>query len=242
MTTARAWAPPDSRARRRDAVVADHRRREADDLLGVARVGDDLLVAGHRGREDGLAEREALGADRLAAEDGPVLEGEEAGHDSYTTRPAATSARTLPRSVSPSSHELTERERKPSSLTRQLACGVEQDEVRRRADRDPRRARARRRAPARPTSARAASRAGAGPARRGACRATANAVSSPVTPNGASSNGTSFSCRACGAWSVATQQIVPSRSAVDQRLRGRPRSGAAGSSSRSRRASAPPRR
>ena len=34
-----------------------------------------------------------------------------------------------------------------------------------------------------------------------------------MTPNGASSNGASFSCRACGAWSVATHAIVPSRSA-----------------------------
>ncbi len=47
------------RARLVDAVVADHRRREADELLREARVGDDLLVAGHRGREDGLAAREA---------------------------------------------------------------------------------------------------------------------------------------------------------------------------------------
>ena len=51
-----------------DAVVADHRRREADELLRVARVGDDLLVAGHRGREDRLAEREALGGRRTRRE------------------------------------------------------------------------------------------------------------------------------------------------------------------------------
>ena len=38
----------------------------------------------------------------------------------------------------------------------------------------------------------------------------ANAVSSPVTPIGAISNGCSFSSRACGAWSVATQSMVPS--------------------------------
>ena len=31
----------------------------------------------------------------------------------------------------------------------------------------------------------------------------ANAVSSPITPNGADSNGTSFSSGLCGAWSVA---------------------------------------
>ena len=41
----------------------------------------------------------------------------------------------------------------------------------------------------------------------------ANAVSSPVVPIAASSNGTSFSWRAWGAWSVATQSITPRRSA-----------------------------
>jgi hypothetical protein len=39
----------------------------------------------------------------------------------------------------------------------------------------------------------------------------AKAVSRPVTPIGASSNGSSFSSRECGAWSVATQSIVPER-------------------------------
>ena len=67
-------------ARGRDAVVADHRRGEADELLGVARVGDDLLVARHRRREDGLAERAARRRDRLAFEDRAVLEHEEAVH------------------------------------------------------------------------------------------------------------------------------------------------------------------
>ncbi len=43
------------------------------------------------------------------------------------------------------------------------------------------------------------------------CR-TANAVSRPVTPIAACSKGTSFSSGACGAWSVATQSMVPSRS------------------------------
>ena len=46
----------------------------------------------------------------------------------------------------------------------------------------------------------------------------ANAVSRPVTPNGASSNGTSFSWRACGAWSVATHVIAPSPQRVAQSL------------------------
>ena len=86
-------------ARGRDAVVADHRRREADELLGVARVGDDLLVAGHRRREDGLAERAARRGDRLAFEDRAVLEHEEADRAHalvHQPRPSATVARTLP--------------------------------------------------------------------------------------------------------------------------------------------------
>ena len=66
------------RARLLDAVVSDHRRGEGDDLLGEARVGDDLLVAGHRGREHGLAEGEALRADRFAGKDGAVLERQKA--------------------------------------------------------------------------------------------------------------------------------------------------------------------
>ncbi len=76
-------------ARVGDAVVADHRRREADDLLREARIGDGLLVAAHPGGEDGLAGGEALRADRLTAEDGPVLECEEARHASNATAPPA---------------------------------------------------------------------------------------------------------------------------------------------------------
>src|SRR5262245_57079750 len=109
-------------ARRSDAVVPDHRRREADDLVRVARVGDDLLVAGHRRREDGLAERVAVGADGLAAEDRPVLEEQEAVHDSCTSLPAAIVARTRPRSFSPITQEFFERLLKPASDTCQLAC------------------------------------------------------------------------------------------------------------------------
>src|SRR5690348_10156122 len=59
-----------------DPVVADHRGREADELVLEARVGDRLLVARHAGREDGLAERVALRADRLAGPDRAVSERE----------------------------------------------------------------------------------------------------------------------------------------------------------------------
>ena len=47
---------------------------------------------------------------------------------------------------------------------------------------------------------------------------TGSAVSSPSMPNAASTNACSLSCRACGAWSVATASMVPSASAVAQRL------------------------
>ena len=52
------------------AVVADVRVGERDDLSGVARVGDDLLVARQRGVEHDLAGPggEHVGADRLALE------------------------------------------------------------------------------------------------------------------------------------------------------------------------------
>src|SRR4051794_38040601 len=59
-----------------DAVVADHGSGEADELLREARVGDDLLVAGHRRREDRLAAGEAGCADRVAREDRAVLQDE----------------------------------------------------------------------------------------------------------------------------------------------------------------------
>src|SRR5262249_47671203 len=78
----------------RDAVVADHRRREADELILEARVGRCLLVAGHAGREDGLAERVTLGAYRLALPDRAVCECEVA--HSNVTWPPASVMRTAP--------------------------------------------------------------------------------------------------------------------------------------------------
>src|SRR6266516_1475524 len=105
----------------RDAVIADHRRGEAHELLREARVGDDLLVTGHRGREHRLTNCEAVRPDRLATEDGAVLERDETRHAENTTRPAAIVVRTAPLTVSPSSHELTERERNVSSVMRWLA-------------------------------------------------------------------------------------------------------------------------
>ena len=120
MSAAFACGGDDSSALVGDAVVADHRRREADELLRVARIGDRLLVAGHPGREDGLAEGDAVGGDRAAAEDRAVLEQEVARlvtHAGRTTRPSATVFTTRRASVSPRSHEFAGSERKPSSVT-----------------------------------------------------------------------------------------------------------------------------
>ena len=49
-----------------DAVVADERVGHRDDLPLVGRIGEDLLVAGHRGVEDDLARGLAAGAEGLA--------------------------------------------------------------------------------------------------------------------------------------------------------------------------------
>src|SRR5690606_21220554 len=60
-----------------DAVVADVRVGHRDDLPVVAGVGEDLLVAGHRGVEHDLADRLAAGPEGVALVDGAVLEGED---------------------------------------------------------------------------------------------------------------------------------------------------------------------
>ena len=60
-----------------DADVADVRVGERDDLARVRRIGQDLLVAGHRRVEDDLADREPGRADRHAAEHRAVGERED---------------------------------------------------------------------------------------------------------------------------------------------------------------------
>ena len=48
------------------ADIADMRESESDDLAGIGRVGQHLLIAGHGGVEAHLAHRLALGAESLA--------------------------------------------------------------------------------------------------------------------------------------------------------------------------------
>ena len=62
----------DSSSSAMDAVVADQRVGHADDLTAERRIGADLLVAGHRGREDDLARGVDRRAEALPAKDATV--------------------------------------------------------------------------------------------------------------------------------------------------------------------------
>ena len=80
MIAARAWIRSDSIAAGADAVVADHRRGEGDQLRVERRVGHALLVARHAGREDDLADGVAGRAAGLAVEARAVLEQDVGAH------------------------------------------------------------------------------------------------------------------------------------------------------------------
>ena len=54
------------------ADIADMGEGEGDDLPRVARIGHDLLIAGHRGVEADLADRLPLRAEAPAPDQGPV--------------------------------------------------------------------------------------------------------------------------------------------------------------------------
>ncbi len=56
------------------AVVADLRIGEDDNLAGVGRIGEDLLITGQRCIENDLSAAFALGAVAFAPEDAPVFE------------------------------------------------------------------------------------------------------------------------------------------------------------------------
>jgi hypothetical protein len=69
-----------------DAIVADVRIREGHDLLAVARVGEDFLVAGHRGVEHHFADGGAGGSDRIADKDRAVCERQDGGREGSLKR------------------------------------------------------------------------------------------------------------------------------------------------------------
>jgi hypothetical protein len=58
------------------ADVADVRIGEADDLPGVAGIGEDFLVAGEAGIENDFAAAPGDGSGRAPCKDSPVLERE----------------------------------------------------------------------------------------------------------------------------------------------------------------------
>src|SRR6218665_549415 len=64
-----------------DAAVADVRVRECHDLLAVARVGEDFLVAGDGGVEHHFCDRGAGGTNRMADEDRAVCERQDGGRE-----------------------------------------------------------------------------------------------------------------------------------------------------------------
>ncbi len=72
--------------------VADVWGSHDHDLSVVRRIGQRLLIAGHPGREDGLAEGLPLGAVRLAAEGPAVLEHQQCltGSARHTSTPFST--------------------------------------------------------------------------------------------------------------------------------------------------------
>ena len=61
------------------ADIADMRKRERDDLAGIGRIGEDLLIAGHGGVEANLAGRMPGGAEAEAFEHGAVGEHQQCG-------------------------------------------------------------------------------------------------------------------------------------------------------------------
>ncbi len=56
------------------ADIADMRKGEIDDLAGIGGIGQDLLIAGHRGIEADLAERRAVRADATSPPHAAVAE------------------------------------------------------------------------------------------------------------------------------------------------------------------------
>ncbi|MGY3440263.1 hypothetical protein ACVW17_000264 [Bradyrhizobium sp. USDA 4473] len=68
--------------------IADVREGEGDDLAGIRRIGEDLLIAGHRGVEADLADGVAFGAETEAFQHGTIGEHKERGR--FVVRPGGS--------------------------------------------------------------------------------------------------------------------------------------------------------
>src|SRR5262245_32269849 len=218
-----------------DAAVADVRRRLHHDLTVVGRVGQRLLVAGHRGGEHCLAERLADRAVSVAVERPPVLQDEDRGGAGRHATTRAGSVTVPFRTVgTPRRNVATTRSGSfipaygvlrlllasaPGSTTHDAAGSTSVNVAG---------------APGAgswPWSVSPAMRAGArdmrsampsqssppaGPSlpARHVIATIDSAVSRPSMPGRAYSHSHSLSSVACGAWSVATTSITPSTSAA----------------------------
>ena len=107
-----------------DPVVADHRRREGEDLTSEARIRERLLVAGHGGREYGLPHRRARGADahprprRAVCEVQPdIAHAATPALARCAVRPPASVSRQRPCTSRPRNAQLRLREWRSPSLT-----------------------------------------------------------------------------------------------------------------------------
>src|SRR5712691_7250761 len=192
-----------------DAVVADERVRHRDDLPSVRRIGEDLLVAGHRGVEDDLAGRLAARAEGLARERAAVAQDEDRARHGRTAFPPTIVSHGAPVSIQPAKgvFRLFERNLAGSTIVLRSRSRIVTSAGAPGARLPPGRLRSlagsRER---RETSV----GSGRSPGLTSRSSSTATAVSRPTTPNAAWSNSPSFSASAWGAWSVATQSIVPS--------------------------------
>ncbi len=221
------------------AVVADVRVREGHHLAGVARVGEHLLVAAHRGVEDELADAHPVGwleAGGLAGEGRAVGEHEGRSGAAHRVRHGVLHARGAllqgvtdghrqgapdVRAVSRPARERPRREREAASRGRRRTGSQPPRARRRHLARSGRRDRssvARSLAIAagrRDSSANSATRStSATPP--SAPTVSPSACCRPSIPNAAWSNGRSFASGACGAWSVATASTAPSRSELEE--------------------------
>src|SRR6202044_3244197 len=207
-----------------DAGVADVRRGHRDDLPAVGRVGQRLLVAGPAGVEHHLAERLAVPAEPGAAQRRAVLEDEHrvrslvAHRVTFPSRtvalPRRNVAATAPGSGRPANGLLrlldacvlgsTGRAGAAASYRVRLAaapgaigCPWPGTRPMLAGRTDIRSA----------TSAQSSS-----PVSTMASCTTRSAVSRPVMPLAAAAHSASLASTGCGAWSVATQSMVPSAS------------------------------
>ena len=223
----------DSSSSRVHADVADLRVGHHHDLTGVGRIGEDLLVAGDAGVEAHLARlhgRRAEGARRgrrcrPRARAAPAAEAGDPSSRSAPRAPRRTPAglprasrsrdRSAPRP--PTASCATSRSPWPGRSARRARGSITRD-VGGRARRPGCRPAARGCAPGSSRGG-APTRAARAVPPRTSSSVTAAAVSKPIMPGGASVKSSSFSCCACGAWSVAIASSVPSASPARQASR-----------------------